>query len=98
MYENPEESFDTFSLTQRLSGLTVASPEFVWKFKEMVKATEELIARSLVDGSQVKHQGFGLYFTEMKSKYKGKQEAIQERVKAEEFKKKLPEVIKASNK
>ena len=98
MYENPEVFFDTFDLTQRLSGLTVASPEFEGKFNETVKATEQLIIKGLVDGEQLKHNGFGLYLTEMKFKFKGKQEAIQERVKAEEFKKNLPEFIAESNK
>jgi hypothetical protein len=98
MYENPEESFDTFSLTQRTSGITVVSPEFVGKFKETIKATEQLIVKGLVDGKQLKHHDLGVYFTDMKFKFKGKQEAIQERDKAEEFKKKLPEFIAESNK
>jgi len=98
MYENPEVSFDTFSLTQRIYGITVASAEFPDKFKELVKATEQLVVKGLVDGKQLKHTSLGLYFSEMRFKYKGKQEAIQERDRVAEFNRRLPEWIKESNK
>lgn len=98
MYENPEVSFDTFTLTQHIHGINVGSPQFPDKFTETVKATEQLIVKGLVDGKQLKHTSLGLYFSEMKFKFRGKQEAIQVRGKAEEFKKELPKIIEESNK
>jgi hypothetical protein len=97
MYENPELSFDTFTLTARVHGITVASAEFADKFSETVKATEQLIVKGLVDGTQLKHTSLGLYFSEMKLKYKGKQEAIQERGRVAEFNRKLPDLLKEAD-
>jgi hypothetical protein len=54
VYENPDLSFDTFSLTQRLTQLTAAVPEFEPQFKATVKATEQLIVKSLIDSNQLK--------------------------------------------
>ena len=98
MYENPEVSFDTFTLAQRIHGIDVGSPQFPNKFEETVKATEQLIVKGLVDGKQLKHTSLGLYFSEIKFKFKGKQEAIRVRDKAEEFKKELPKILEESNK
>ena len=98
MYDNPDMSFDTFSLTQRIYGNTVGSPDFPDRFKQTVKATEQLIVKGLVDGSHLKHNGgLGLYFSDMKFKFKGKQEAIQERDRVEEFKKQLPKIAREAD-
>jgi hypothetical protein len=98
VYENPEVSFDTFTLAQRIHGINVGSPQFPNKFEETVKATEQLIVKGLVDAKQLKHTSLGLYFSEMKFKFKGKQEAIRVRDKAEEFKKELPKILEEPNK
>jgi hypothetical protein len=94
MYENPETEFDTFLLTQRLYEINVGSPEFPDRFHKTVKSTEQLIVKGLVDGKQLKHHSLGLYFSEMKFKFKGKQEAIRVRDESEDFKGQLPELAK----
>jgi hypothetical protein len=98
MYENPELDFDTFQLIQWIDQTNAGSSEFPGKFKAMVKATEQLIVKGLVDGKGVKHHDLGVYFTEMKFKFKGKQEAIRVRDEADEFKKQLPKMIEESSK
>src|SRR6476646_10028174 len=60
MYENPQMSYDTFSLTTKISGLNVGSPEFEGKFKEVLKATEQLVVKGLVDGDLLPHT-YGTY-------------------------------------
>jgi hypothetical protein len=97
MYENPEVLPDTFVLTQRIHGINVGSPQFPDKFRETVKATEQLIVKGLVDGKQLKHNDLGLYFSEIKFKYKGKQEAIRVRDDAEELKKQMPKILRDAN-
>jgi hypothetical protein len=97
VYENPEIDFDTFQLIQWIHHINAASPEFPDKFKATVKATEQLIVKGLVDGKGVKHHHLGVYFTEMKFKFKGKQEAIRVRAEAEEFKRRLPTMVEESN-
>jgi hypothetical protein len=52
--------------------------------------------RGLVDGKQLKG-GVGMYFNELKLKFKGKQEAIQERDRVAEFNKQLPKMVAESN-
>ena len=96
IYENPHMSYDTYALTQLLTGITAASPDFEAAFKKMLKAIEQLIVRGLVDGKQLKG-GLGMYYHELKLKYKGKQEAIQERGRIAEWNKQLPQIIAESN-
>ena len=50
----------------------------------------------LIDGNQLKG-GLGMYYKELKLKYKGKQAAIQELDRVAEFSRKLPEWVKESN-
>jgi hypothetical protein len=52
--------------------------------------------RGLVDGKQLKG-GLGMYFHDLKLKFKGKQEAIQERDRVAEFNKQLPKMLADSN-
>ena len=96
IYENPDMSYDTYALTQLLTGITAASPDFEEAFKKMLKAIEQLIVRGLVDGKQLKG-GLGMYYHELKLKYKGKQEAIQERGRIAEWNKQLPKIMAESN-
>ena len=96
IYENPDMSYDTYALTQLLTGITAASPDFEAAFKKMLKAIEQLIVRGLVDGKQLKG-GLGMYYHELKLKYKGKQEAIQERGRIAEWNKQLPKIMAESN-
>ncbi len=49
-----------------------------------------------MDGKQLKG-GLGMYFNELKLKFKGKQEAIQERDRVVEFNKQLPKMVAESN-
>ena len=51
IYENPDVSYDTYALTQLLTGITAASPDFEAAFKKTLKAIEQLIVRGLVDGA-----------------------------------------------
>jgi len=95
IYENPDMSYDTYALTQLLTGITAASPDFEAAFKKMLKAIEQLIVRGLVDGKQLKG-GLGMYYHELKLKYKGKQEAIQERGRIAEWNKQLPKIMAES--
>jgi hypothetical protein len=96
IYENPDVSYDTYALTQLLTGITAASPDFEAAFKKTLKAIEQLIVRGLVDGKQLKG-GLGIYYHELKLKYKGKQEAIRERDRVAEWNKQLPKIIAESN-
>ncbi len=96
IYENPDVSYDTYALTQLLTGISAASPGFEAAFKKTLKAIEKLIVRGLVDGKQLKG-GLGMYYHELKLKYKGKQEAIQERDRVAEWNKQLPNIIAESN-
>ncbi len=97
VYEHPEISYDTFSLTQLLDpSISVGAAEHEGAFKETLKAIERLIVKGLIDGNQLKG-GLGMYYNELKLKYKGKQAAIQERDRVAELNKKLPEWVKESN-
>lgn len=47
-------SYDTYALTQLLTGITAASPDFEVAFKQTLKPIEQLIVRGLVDAKQLK--------------------------------------------
>jgi hypothetical protein len=97
IYENPDMSYDTYWFTQHLHpNVSASSPEFAAAFKETLRAIEQLIVKGLIDGKQLKG-AIGMYFSELKLKYKGKQEAIKERDRIVEFNKQLPKIIKQAN-
>jgi hypothetical protein len=97
IYENPNVSYDTYWFTQQLHpNVSASSPEFAAAFKETLRAIEQLIVKGLIDGKQLKGTG-EMYFSDLKLKYKGKQEAIKERDRIVEFNKRLPKIIKQAN-
>lgn len=94
VYEQPHMEWTTYSLTDFLNpGISAMTPEYEKAFKETLKATEGLIVKSLIDGKQL-HGGMGMYFSGMKLKFKGKQEAIKEHDRKAQFEKDLPEFLK----
>ena len=94
IYENPQEQHTTYSLAQRFNVDTKAkmgTPEYGKVFHEARTAIEELIVRGLVQGTRLKGAD-GVYFSDLKLRYKGEQAALQERQRVAEFKKNLPEM------
>jgi hypothetical protein len=62
------------------------------------------VAKGLIDGKQLKSPHLGMYYAELKVKFKGKQAAIREKRNAEELarqmaelEKRMPEFIKGCN-
>ncbi len=97
IYENPDVSYDTYLFTQQLHpNVPASSPEYAVASKETLKAIEQLIVKGLIDGKQLKGS-LGMYFSELKLKYKGKQEAIRERDRVAEFNKRLPKMMEEAN-
>ncbi len=97
IYENPDISHDTYSLTQILNpAISASSSEYEGAFKNTLKAIEGLIVKGLIDGKQLKG-GLGMYYNELKLKYKGKQAAIHERDRVAEFNKQLPKITEEAN-
>jgi hypothetical protein len=104
VYENPDRLSDTFYFTDTLYfpgitnlGDTRMTPEYGAAFKETVKIIESLVEMGLIDGKQLHHIYLGMYYTDLKVKFKGKQAAIREKRRAEELKKQMPEFIKRAN-
>jgi hypothetical protein len=105
VYENPDKSYDTFAFTDMFtSGLSRSTPEYGVAFKETVKVIESLVEQGQIDGKQLKSQHLGMYYTELKVKFKGKQTAIREKRNAEELvkqmaelEKQMPEFVKRSS-
>jgi hypothetical protein len=86
VYENPGKQHDTFYFTEMLyfpgmtnPGATRMTPEYAVAFKEAVKIIESLVEKGLIDGKQLQHNNIGMYYTELKVKFKGKQTAIREK-------------------
>ncbi len=99
VYENPSKRYDTFLLTEMLhfpdllnlsnvSKLvaTRGTPEYASAFKETIRNIESLVEKGWIDGDQRRdnQDTWGMYYTELKIKYKGKQEAIREKRRAEQ--------------
>jgi len=97
LYENPGKRHDTFYLNEMLhypDMLTLAkvpnlvaartTPEYMAAFKETIKVIESLVELGLVDGKQLQQEHWGMYYTELKIKFKGKQAAIREKRRADE--------------
>ena len=61
-----------------------------------MEATEELVVKGLVDGELLK-TGKQLYYSGMKFKFKGKQEAILERKRKRQLDKESPERAKEAD-
>jgi hypothetical protein len=104
VYENPGKQHDTFYFTDTLyfPGMTNPeatrmTPEYIAAFKETVKIIESLVEKGLIDGKQLQRSNIGMYYTELKVKFKGKQKAIREKRRAEELEKQMPDIIKRSN-
>jgi hypothetical protein len=99
LYENPGKRHDTFCLNERLhypDMLTLAkvpnliaargTPEYAAAFRETVKTIESLVEKGLIDGEQFRdnQDNWGMYYKELKVKFKGKQAAIREKRRADE--------------
>lgn len=90
IYENPDMNYDTYSLTQFLNRtISASASEFEVAFKNTLRAIEGLIVKGLIDGTQLRG-GLGMYYNDVKLKYKGKQAAIQERDRVAELRNELP--------
>lgn len=104
VYENPGRLNDTFYFTDTLffpkmtnPGATRMTPEYATAFKKTVTIIESLVEKGLIDGKQLRHVSMGMYYTDLKVKFKGKQAAIHEKRRTEELEKELPEIIKRAN-
>jgi hypothetical protein len=107
VYENPDKSYEAFYLNDMLhfpefldflnaAKLVAArgTREYMAAFKETVKTIESLVEKGLIDGKQIKQDNWGMYYTELKIKFKGKQVAIREKRRAEELEKQMPEFLR----
>ncbi len=101
VYENPSKQLDTFYFTDTLhfAGManpsaTRATPEYGTAFKKILRTVESLVEQGLIDGKQLQHVNLGMYFTDLKIKFAGKQVAIREKRCIEELEK-VPELLKA---
>lgn len=97
VYENPDKSYETFYLNDMLhfpefldflnSAKLVAArgtQEYMAAFRETVKTIESLVEKGLIDGKQLKQDPWGMFYKELKLKFKGKQAAIREKKRADE--------------
>jgi hypothetical protein len=97
VYENPDKRYDTPYLAEMLHyadmltlenvpKLTAArgTPEYKAAFRDTLEAIESLVEKGLIDGEQVRHDGWGMYYKDLKVKFKGKQAAIREKKRAGE--------------
>jgi hypothetical protein len=97
VYENPDKSYDTSFLNdilhfpdfQDLASMPKliaarGTPEYMAAFKETVKTIESLVEKGLIDGKQLRDDHWGMYYKELKVKFKGKQAAIREKRRAGE--------------
>jgi hypothetical protein len=97
LYENNSPGITSIWLTQQFfPQIKLGTPEFGQSLEEVVKATEQLIVKGLVDGEILK-SGNQLYFSDMKLKFKGKQAAIQERHRKSDLEKQLPEIARRAD-
>ena len=95
VYENPDMTFDTYTLTTHLNPkISPSAPEYAAAFKDTLAAIEELVVRGLVDGKQLKGAD-GVYYSKLTIKYKGKQVAIQARNQKAELEK-VPDLLKVA--
>ena len=79
LYEWPEVTFSSHTLTQRLNrNLRITAPEYRTAFDHVGRAIEEHISRELIRGKRSRNAD-GVFFNNLKLTYKGEQAAIQER-------------------
>lgn len=117
LYENPGKRHDTFYLNDMLHypdmlvpfkvpdiSAVRGTPEYAAAFRETVRTIESLVEKGLIDGQQLQQENWGMYDTELKVKFKGKQAAIREKRHAEqvvkqlaELEKQMPEFVKRSS-
>jgi hypothetical protein len=96
MYEVPNGTYDSYTLTWKLNPTVQAgTPPAGVAFGETREATERLIVRGLVRGERLSGAD-GVYFKKLKLTPKGEQAAIQQRKQAEEAKKALAKAVRAS--
>jgi hypothetical protein len=92
LYENPDKSYDTSLLNDMLhfadlldlpdfSKLIAArgTPEYMAAFRETVKTIESLVEKGLIDGKTFRDDHWGMYYKELKVRFKGRQAAIREK-------------------
>ena len=89
---NPGRLSDTFYFTDILHfpgradiGTVRMTPEYAPPFKETLRIIESLVEKGLIDGKQLNHVTLGMYYSDLKIKYKGRQAAIREKRHAEEL-------------
>jgi hypothetical protein len=96
VYENPDKSYETSYLNDilhfadlldlpDLSKLVAArgTQEYMTAFKETVKTIESLVENGLIDGKQFRDAHWGMYYKDLKLKYKGNQAGIREKRRAD---------------
>jgi hypothetical protein len=94
MYEVANGTYTSYTLAWKVNPTAqVGTPSAVAAFTETREATERLIRRDLVRGERLTGAD-GVYFNKLKLTAKGERTAIQEREKAERFKKELSETVK----
>lgn len=76
IYEWPDVTFSSHSLTQRLNpNLQVTAPEYHTAFAHVSSVIEEHIVRGLIRGERSRNAD-GVFFNNLKLTYKGEQAAI----------------------
>jgi hypothetical protein len=97
LYENPDKRYDTSNLNdmlhfadmltlEKMPNLIAAreTPEYAAAFRETLKSIESLVEKGLIDGEQARHDGWGMYYKDLKVERKGRQAAIREKRRAGE--------------
>lgn len=98
IYEEPAAQYTAYTLTQLLSQNTKpGTPEHLAAFKRVCSAIEELVEKGLVQGTRLKGAD-GVYYSDLKLRYKGEQEAIRERKRVAEIERQMPKWIEDANK
>jgi hypothetical protein len=92
LYEEPNASYSTYTLTQKLNPtIPMSTPEYESAFNNTREAIEELVVQSLAQGKRLKGAN-GVYFDELKLTSKGEKAAIEEKRRVAGLEKALSDV------
>jgi hypothetical protein len=92
LYEEPNASYSTYTLTQRLNPTTpISTPEYEAAFNNTRDAIEELVFQGLAQGKRLKGAN-GVYFDELELTSKGERAAIEEKRRRAGLEKALSDV------